>query len=181
VARDGYSCKVEKSRLKGEALGWGKWRTEWVVMIWCQMGTCEWQFSKVMWTVQTVHRQRTVVTSWGPWFPIGGQWWPHILSCTVMEMCGLKILESRCWPSKVTWHHQSHDHWIGLPQIPYPKTRVLKVDPMLGCWDISIWRCGTIGCESPWLTKNNVRDNKDYATLIWAKIQLKTYQRPSKP
>jgi len=40
------------------------------------------------------------------------------LSCTVMEIWRLKIMESRVWPFGVTWRHRSHDRSTPGDRVP---------------------------------------------------------------
>jgi len=65
------------------------------------------------------------------------------LSCTVIEIRGLKKFGLWVWAFGVTWRHRLglRDWWICLPRIYC----IIEPNPtisMLGCWSVSVWRCG---------------------------------------
>ena len=56
-------------------------------------------------------------------------WWcPRTHLARLWRYTTWKLLGSWPWPFGVTWRDR----------LPYP-----RLDPMLGCWDISTWRCRT--------------------------------------
>jgi len=68
---------------------------------------------------------------------------------------------------RVTWRHPSRDRLLRLTRIPYSRTKP-EVDPMLGCWDISIcsqWMPFSGRCRpTPYVAYRNSDQNLGWQT-----------------